>query len=177
MPAAQRSDQPEARYNTTCTIARSLEVLGARWNLLILREALNGITRFADFRRLLGIAPDVLSDRLNSLVEAEVLEKRRYQAPGERPREEYVLTPRGDDLKVVLAALHDWGDKYVPSEFGATVARRRRSDDEEVHVAFVDSRGERVPTEEVYSSPRVGTPAERFFAERRELVERATSAH
>jgi len=166
----------ETGYNSTCTIARSLEVIGARWNLLILREALGGITRFADFRRLLGIAPDVLSDRLSSLVDAHILERRRYQAAGERPRDEYVLTQRGRDLKLVLAALQDWGDKYVPSEFGPTVVRRHGGEDgdgSEVHVAFVNSRGQRVPENEVYSEPRVGTPAERFFERRDELVERA----
>ncbi|MFC4243903.1 winged helix-turn-helix transcriptional regulator [Gryllotalpicola reticulitermitis] len=168
----------EAGYNLTCTIARSLEVLGARWNLLIMREAHNGITRFADFRQLLGIAPDVLSDRLAQLVRAGVLERRPYQAPGERPRDEYVLTQRGRDLKIVLAALQDWGDKHMASEFGPTVVRRHggeHGDDSEVHVAFVDPRGERVPENEVYSQPRTGTPAEPFFEHREELVERAAA--
>jgi len=172
MPDAD-TRQAETAYNSTCTIARSLEVLGARWNLLILREAHNGITRFADFRELLGIAPDVLSDRLASLVEAGVLEKRRYHPAGERPRDEYVLTQRGTDLKLVLAALQEWGDRHVPSEFGATVTRRRASDDAEVHVAFVDAAGRRVPDDEVYSTPRAGTPAERFFGRRKDLVQRA----
>jgi DNA-binding HxlR family transcriptional regulator len=168
----------DASYNSTCTLARSLEVLGARWNLLILREAHNGVTRFADFRQLLGIAPDVLSDRLAQLVRAGVLERRPYQAPGERPRDEYVLTQRGRDLKLVLAALHDWGDKYVAPEAGPAVVRRRRGphgEGGEVHVAFVDEHGERVPEDEVYSEPRAGTPAETFFERREELVERAAA--
>lgn len=172
---------PDTSYNSTCTLARSLEVLGARWNLLILREAHNGITRFADFRQLLGIAPDVLSDRLNALVDAGVFERHPYQAPGERPRDEYVLTRSGRDLKLVLAALHDWGDKYTAPECGPAVVRRRggphgerSASDPAVHVAFVDSRGERVPDDEVYSEPRAGTPAEGFFERREELVERHT---
>jgi len=133
-----------------CTIQRSLEVLGPRWNLLILREAHNGVTRFADFRRILGVAPDVLSDRLHALVEAGVLEKRRYQEPGERARDDYHLTPRGEDLKVVLAALQQWGDVHAVSEAGPPVERRRRGDDEQVSLAFVDSHGELVPDEDVY---------------------------
>jgi DNA-binding HxlR family transcriptional regulator len=163
----------DAGFNATCTIARSLDVLGPRWNLLILREAVNGVTRFADFRQLLGIAPDVLSDRLAALVEAGIFEKRPYRTPGERPRDEYVLTERGRELRVVLAALQDWGDKYASSEFGPTTVRRRRDDDEEVHVAFVDARGNTVAADEVYSQPQAGTPAEQFYARRRELVEQS----
>ncbi|AYG03492.1 winged helix-turn-helix transcriptional regulator [Gryllotalpicola protaetiae] len=174
MPS-QETAHAERVYNSTCTIARSLDVIGARWSLLILREAVNGITRFADFRELLGVAPDVLSDRLASLVEAGLLEKQRYQAPGERPRDEYVLTQRGRDLKLVMAALHDWGDVHVPSEFGVTTTRRRISDDAEVHVAFVDAEGHVVPPDEVYSAPRPGTPAETFFERRSELRERAAA--
>lgn len=165
-----------AEYNASCTLARSLEVIGARWSLLILREAHNGITRFGDFREILGIAPDVLSDRLASLVEAGVLEKRRYQHAGERPRDEYVLTREGRDLKLALSALQEWGDKYVPSEFGKTVTRRRVTDDSEVHVAFVDSEGHVVPDDEVYSEPKPGTPSEALFVRRSELRERAAAS-
>lgn len=146
----------------TCTIARSLEILGPRWNLLILREAHNGITRFADFKRLLGIAPDVLTDRLASLVEAGILEKRGYREPGERERFDYHLTQRGADLKVVLAALQQWGDEYVPSELGPTVLRRQDETDAPIGVAFVDAAGQVVPPEQVRFRPIPGTPADRY---------------
>ncbi|HEY0247992.1 MAG TPA: helix-turn-helix domain-containing protein [Gryllotalpicola sp.] len=150
-------------FDSSCTIKRSLDVLGPRWNLLILREAFNGVTRFADFRELLGVAPDVLSDRLAGLVAADVFEKRRYQEEGERPRDEYVLTPRGQDLKIVLAALQQWGDKHVPSKLGPTVARRCRDDaDASIGVGFVNAEGEVVPDERVYFEPRPGTPADRY---------------
>lgn len=162
-------------YNASCTLARSLEVVGARWSPLILREALNGITRFGDFREILGIAPDVLSDRLSSLVEAGVLEKRQYQAAGERPRDEYVLTQAGRELKLALAALQEWGDRYAPSEFGKTVTRRRLADGGEVHVAFVDAAGAEVPADEVYAEPKPHTPSEALFARRGELRERAAA--
>lgn len=163
----------DASYNGTCTVARSLEVLGPRWNLLILREALNGVTRFGDFRQLLGIAPDVLSDRLAALVDAGIFEKRPYRAPGERPRDEYVLTERGRELRIVLGALQDWGDKHASSQLGATTVRRRRDDGEEVHVAFVDAHGKPVDADDVDWQPQPGTPAEEFYVQRRKLVDRA----
>ena len=163
MPARTTASASAEVNNSTCTIARSLDILGPRWNLLILREALNGVTRFADFRQLLGIAPDVLSARLGGLVAAGVFEKRPYREDGERAREEYVLTRRGRDLKIVLAALQQWGDRYVPSELGPTVARRRRGEDSaSVGVGFVTDAGEAVPDDEVYFQPRPGTPADRY---------------
>ena len=78
-----------------CSIARSLEVLGQKWSLLIVREAMWGRTRFAEFRARLGVAPDVLTDRLGRLVDAGILERSPYRDDGEREREEYVLTHAG----------------------------------------------------------------------------------
>ncbi len=132
----------------TCSIARSLEVLGERWTFLILREALSGTSRFADFRVALGVAPDVLSDRLATLVAAGVLEKRPYREPGSRARDSYHPTPAGRDLQVVLGALQQWGDAHRPYELGPTVVRRT-PDDRPVHVAFVDDEGHEVPLDEV----------------------------
>lgn len=157
-------------FDSTCTIARSLDILGPRWNLLILREAHNGVTRFADFRRLLGIAPDVLSERLAALVEADVLERRQYRDEGDRAREDYHLTDKGKDLKIVLAALQQWGDAHVPSEYGPTVARRRHDAEGTVGVGFVDPAGGAVPAEEVYFEPVPGTPADKYAGIRREVV-------
>ena len=132
----------------TCSIARSLEVLGERWTFLVLREALSGTTRFADFRAALGVAPDVLSDRLGTLVAAGVLEKQPYREPGARVRDSYHLTPAGEELRVVLAALQQWGDEHRPYELGPTVLRRA-ADGRPVHVAFVDDTGREVPLEEI----------------------------
>jgi DNA-binding HxlR family transcriptional regulator len=95
----------------TCSVARTLEVVGERWTLLILRDALLGIRRFDDFQADLGIARNVLTDRLGRLVEAGVLERRAYQ---ERPlRHEYRLTDKGRDLFPVVHALARWGDKHA----------------------------------------------------------------
>src|ERR1700721_1640058 len=91
--------------HSSCAIARSLGVLGERWTLLILREALTGTTKFAQFRDNLGVAPDVLTDRLATLVEYGVLEREVYQEPGSRSRFAYRLTPAGRELQVVVTAL------------------------------------------------------------------------
>ncbi|MFL6124552.1 winged helix-turn-helix transcriptional regulator [Actinophytocola sp.] len=133
---------------TPCSIARTLEVLGERWTFLVVREALAGTTRFADFRATLGVAPDILTSRLNTLVEAGVLERRPYQEEGRRTRHEYHLTAAGGDLRVVLGALQQWGDEHRPYLKGPTVVRRS-SDDRPLHVAYVDDEGREVPLSEV----------------------------
>lgn len=131
-----------------CSIARALDVLGERWTFLILRESAWGITRFADFVRVLGVAPDVLTDRLATLVDAGVLERRPYQEPGRRTRDEYVPTDAGRELQVVLGALQQWGDRHLPYSKGPTVERRTESG-RPVRVGFVDDRGREVERENV----------------------------
>lgn len=96
-----------------CPIARTMSVLGQRWAVLILREALLGRSRFSEFREQLGIASDVLSTRLSELVEAGILEAVDYQEPGDRVRSRYVLTEAGHDLAPVLAALGQWGHDHL----------------------------------------------------------------
>ena len=94
-----------------CSIARALEVVGERWTLLIIRDVLLGLHRFDEFQESLGIARNVLTDRLNRLVEEGIFERVRYS---ERPeRFEYRLTQKGRDLNVALAALRQWGDEYL----------------------------------------------------------------
>ena len=96
---------------SACPIARSLELIGDRWTLLIVRDAFRGVRRFDDFRAELGVAHNVLSDRLSRLTEAGVLERRRYQ---QRPdRYEYHLTQQGQDLWPVVMSLLFWGDRYL----------------------------------------------------------------
>lgn len=135
--------------DSSCAIARSLGVLGERWTFLILREATLGLTRFAQFRDSLGIAPDVLTERLATLVEYGVLERAAYQEPGSRSRSAYILTPAGRQLAVVLAALQQWGDEHLPWPEGPSMLRRVRDSDRPVHVGFVDDRGREVPAEDV----------------------------
>jgi DNA-binding HxlR family transcriptional regulator len=135
--------------DSSCSIARSLGVLGERWTFLILREAFAGLTRFAEFRDSLRIAPDVLSDRLGTLVEYGVLERVAYQEPGARSRWAYVLTPAGRELIVVLAALQQWGDDHLPWSEGPSMLRRVRGSGRAVHVGFVDDHGQEIPAADV----------------------------
>jgi DNA-binding HxlR family transcriptional regulator len=100
--------------NMTCPIARSLERVGEWWSVLIMRDALHGLTRFDEFQNSLGIAPNMLSRRLTALVEAGLLERRRYS---ERPpRYEYVPSARGRDFQPVLVMLLAWGNKHFAPE-------------------------------------------------------------
>lgn len=146
-----------------CSIARTLELVGDRWSFLILREAHLGTTRFADFRDYLHIAPNILTNRLASLVESGLLEKRDYREEGNRTRCSYHLTPAGEDLKLVLAALQQWGDVHVPREAGPTVVRRNKQTGELVDVAFVDAEGNEVPNDDVAFEPVPGGPADRTW--------------
>ena len=116
-----------------CSIARALEIVGERWTLLIVRDALLGRTRFEQFQQSLGVARNVLTDRLNRLVDAGILERVRYS---ERPeRYEYRLTEKGRDLRVALAGLRQWGDAYVSPK--PPTLHRRRSDGAPVVAALV----------------------------------------
>jgi DNA-binding HxlR family transcriptional regulator len=132
-----------------CSIARSLTVLGERWTFLILRDALRGATRFAQFRDALGIAPDVLADRLATLVEYGVLSREPYQEPGQRARDGYELTPAGRELLVVLGALQQWGDTHLPRSEGPTLLRRQRGTERPLHVAYVDQDGREIDPDDV----------------------------
>ncbi|MEU3188914.1 helix-turn-helix domain-containing protein [Streptomyces sp. NPDC006923] len=104
----------ELPQNKYCSIARSLEVLGLKWNLLIMREAFFGRRRYAEFRQI-GVPTDILSTRLASLVEEGLLERRPYREPGERMRDEYVLTEAAHNILPILAALTSWGDGRLPT--------------------------------------------------------------
>jgi DNA-binding HxlR family transcriptional regulator len=94
-----------------CSIAGTLEVIGDRWTMLILRDAFRGVRRFDEFQRDLGIARNLLTDRLAKLVEHDVMEKQLYQE--HPPRYEYRLTQRGVDLSPALVALMRWGDRWL----------------------------------------------------------------
>ena len=104
--------------NLDCSVAHTLEVIGEWWTPLILRDAFLGIKRFGDFQERLGIAKNVLTTRLDTLVEHGVLKKVPYQ--DNPPRYDYKLTAKGRDLWLVVAALREWGDKWE-SPAGAPV--------------------------------------------------------
>ncbi len=95
-----------------CSIARTLEFVGERWSLLILRNALfAGSTRFSEFQRSLGIATNVLADRLDGFVESGIMRRRQLSASPEQ--HEYLLTDKGRDFAPVLIALTEWGDRWA----------------------------------------------------------------
>jgi DNA-binding HxlR family transcriptional regulator len=97
-----------------CPVALSLDRVGEGWSFLILRDACRGLTRFGQFEKSLGIAPNILARRLRGLVEAGLLEKSRYS--DHPPRDAYLLTERGRDFGRVLGALFAWGNKHFMAE-------------------------------------------------------------
>lgn len=140
-----------------CSLARALEIVGERWTLLIIRDAFLGLRRFDQFQESLGIARNVLTDRLNRLVSEGILERVRY---GERPiRHEYQLTPKGRDLLLPLTAFRQWGDKYLSPKPPALL--RRKSDSEEVVAALVAKGSGVLPAEKLQVVPGPGaTPGQ-----------------
>ena len=97
-----------------CPVARSLERVGEWWSILIMRDAIYGMTRFDEFQKNLNIAPNMLTRRLAVLVEAGLLEKRLYSE--KPPRYEYIVTPRGRDFRPVLWSLQSWGNRHFAPE-------------------------------------------------------------
>lgn len=108
-----------------CTLARALTVLSTRSAFLILREAFYGTTRFDDFAERTGISDPVAAARLRELVEEGLLEREHYQEPGQRKRHAYRLTEKGADLLPALAALMQWGDKWIDDRGGPVKLRHR----------------------------------------------------
>ncbi len=141
------------RGDIACAIERSLRVLGDRWTVLILREADRGVTRFAEFRDRLGIAPNVLAERLAALTRARVLERRPYREPGERARNAYHLTEAGSDARVVLAALLEWGDRHAPRAAGPSRCACEAATGEPVRLGFVTAEGRVVAPDAVQFAP------------------------
>ncbi len=111
---------PRADFSDlACSVARTLEVVGDRWSLLVIRDAFYGLRRFDEFQRDLGVARNVLSSRLGKLVDAEILQKVQYE---DRPaRFEYHLTDKGRELLPVILTMMAWGDKWEAGGTGAPV--------------------------------------------------------
>jgi DNA-binding HxlR family transcriptional regulator len=117
----------------SCSIARTLEIIGERWSLLVLREAMLGNGRFDSILEATGAPRAVLAQRLNALVENGILERRSYQEPGRRARWEYRPTPAGKQLQPVLTGLMDWGDRHLAGTAGPPAITRHRGCGAEVH--------------------------------------------
>ena len=117
----------------TCSIARTLDVVGEPWSPLILRDVYAGMTRFEQIQADLGISRKVLSERLNHLVGHGVLERRPYD---NRPRYEYHLTRKGIELFDVLMVMVGWGDTWLAGEGGPPVLYRHHACGKVNHVAL-----------------------------------------
>jgi DNA-binding HxlR family transcriptional regulator len=101
-----------------CSVQRTLGVIGEKWTMLVIRDAANGVRRFDDFHRHVGLSEAVLADRLRTLVAEGIFETREYREPGQRARNEYRLTAKGWDLFPVLVALAQFGDKHLADDTG-----------------------------------------------------------
>ena len=111
--------RPYSAYDSgTCSIARTLELVGDRWTLLVLRDVANGVSRFDELTAHLGIARNILSGRLARLVEGGLIERTAYQEPGERERHAYRLSGPGRELIPVLLAFMAWGDRNLAGPEG-----------------------------------------------------------
>ncbi|MFG2054451.1 winged helix-turn-helix transcriptional regulator [Micromonospora sp. NPDC048930] len=146
--------QRDTWSTANCSIARALDVVGNRTTLLLLREASFGTRRFDDFARRAGVSEPVAAARLKQLVADGLLERRPYREPGQRTRDEYLLTPKGRDLLPVLAALRQWGDAYAVDEPSVRVAHRDCG--AAVQVALRCDAGHDVPPGEVDVLPGPG---------------------
>jgi DNA-binding HxlR family transcriptional regulator len=136
-----------------CSIARTLELVGERWSLLIIRDCFRGLRRFDQFQASLGIATNVLSSRLERLVDAGILERVRYQ---ERPdRYEYRLTERGRELRVALVSLMHWGDKYLAPDGPPVVVEHASCGAPIVEQLVCSGCGRPVAPDEIHAHARV----------------------
>lgn len=125
----------------SCLLAKSFDLIGDRWSLLILRSAMYGVTRFEDFRAELEIPRTILSRRLTQLVERGLMDKREYRAPGQRARFEYPLTDMGASMRVPFLALWQWSAKWIDPGRSPQIAFKSLESDERISVALVDTSG------------------------------------
>lgn len=132
---------------SNCSIARTLDVVGEKWTILILREAWYGVARFADFEQILACPRNLLSQRLHKLVEEGVLATEPYQEQGERRRHQYILTAKGTRLIPALMALLEWGDEYMPDHEGPAVYVRHRECGGRVHLQMCCTGGHSIAKE------------------------------
>jgi len=138
-----------------CSAARALELVGERWSLLIIRDALfRGRRRFADFQRGLGLASNVLATRLERFVAAGLMERRTYSS--HEDHYEYLLTDKGRDLAPIVIALTTWGDRWAAPNGPPIIYRHRGCDGPVNSTPTCDNCGRQVPAEGVEAQPGPG---------------------
>jgi DNA-binding HxlR family transcriptional regulator len=148
-----RHRTPEPR----CQVIRTLDIVGEKWSLLIVRDALRGRTRYSEFRESLGVPTDILSARLASLVDSGILEKRAYRETGSRERASYHLTEAGRGLQVVIAAMLQWNDRFDPAAEGPGSIVVDLDDGAPLDLAFITPDGRVVSTDDVAIAPATGS--------------------
>ena len=157
-----------------CSVAATLELVGERWTLLIVRELLLGVHRFSDLQADLGIARNVLQARLERLVEHGIVERRRYQ--DHPPRDGYHLTGKGLDLWPAIVILMQWGDRHLPRRGGPPVQLTHRGCGGGVDGHLTCERcGARLGARDVWAAP--GEGAESDHPLRRRVRASAATAH
>jgi DNA-binding HxlR family transcriptional regulator len=141
-----------------CTIARTVDLVGEGWTLLVMRQACLGTRRFEDFRRALGIGRNILTLRLGRLVDEGLLRKVEYQ---DRPvRHEYRLTEKGRDVYPILAAMAAFGDKWLVGDEGTPLVLHHTACDHDMHAVVACSEcGGTIDVREVLARPGPGFPA------------------
>ena len=125
----------------SCSIARTLALVGDRWTLLVLRDVANGIRRFDELASHLGIARNVLSRRLAALTQAGLVERSAYREPGERERQEYRLGGPGRELILILLAFMDWGDRHLAGPEGPPAVARHADCDARIRIVVTCEEG------------------------------------
>jgi DNA-binding HxlR family transcriptional regulator len=145
-----------------CPVAGSLDLLGDRWSILVIRDVMNGVRRFDDLVKRLGVSRATLSDRLRRLVAAGILVAVPYESEGGRTREEYRLTEKGWDLRNVLIALREWGESHVLTPDDARLRLVDRDSGHSVRLRLVDvETGLEVEPRRLAHTNSVATPAQR----------------
>lgn len=143
-----------------CPVAESLDIFGDRWSMLIIRDVMNGVRRFDDLVGRLEISRATLSDRLRRLVEAGIIERSDYDSGRGRTRSEYRMTERGWDLRNVLIALREWGDRHALGEGNEPLALVDRTTGHRVRLQLVDSEtGDAVAPGDIRHVPGPAFPA------------------
>jgi DNA-binding HxlR family transcriptional regulator len=144
----------------TCSVAQCLDVVGEWWSLLIVRDAFLGVTRFDDFQARLGISRNILTQRLNHLVDHEILNRVPYS--DHPPRSEYRLTARGRDLWHVVMAMRQWGDRWAAPDGPPVQARHKACGHVITAVPVCSHCGETLDARAVTAIPGPGASEDSF---------------